>query len=385
MIPFDETIEESLYAYAVAIRRELHQYPEIGFDLDKTVKLISDALDDMQIAYTYSYGKGSVVAELGQGETLIALRADMDALPVEEKTNLPYSSKKSGQMHACGHDSHTAILLAVAQYLKKNESLLKCRVRLVFQPSEEGAVSGAKMMVDNGVMNGVDRILCTHCENALETGNIGICYGDYMAACIPATVRFIGRTSHATLPEFGVDAIAMTVEAYDQMKAMVADEAGENKYIWSVGAFKGGEVHNVIADACEMQISFRFYNKEFATRVGEKVRNICEKIAKKYGGDFEISWNTSTGAVCNDEKIVKRFERIAENEGLSIRHVPQRMSSEDFGWYLEKVPGMIFRFGTRNEALGCTAPAHRNDFCIDEAGMKSAIRAFCAYIMNFEE
>lgn len=385
MISFDETIEASLYTYAVAIRRELHQYPEIGFELDKTVKLVSDALDDMQISYTYSYGKGSVVAELGQGKTLIALRADMDALPVEEKTNLPYSSKNPGQMHACGHDSHTAILLAVARHLKKNESLLKCRVRLVFQPSEEGAISGAKMMVDNGVMNGVNHILCTHCENALEAGNIGICCGNYMAACIPATVRFIGHTSHATLPEFGVDAIAMAVEAYEQMKSTVAKEAGDNRYIWSVGSFKGGEVHNVIADACEMQISFRFYNKEFAARVGEKVHNICREIAKKYGGDFEISWNMSTGAVCNDEKIVKRFERVAETEGLCICHVPQRMSSEDFGWYLEKVPGMIFRFGTRNEVLGCTALAHSNDFCIDESGMKSAIRAFCAYIMNFEE
>lgn len=374
-----------LYEYAVALRRELHQYPEIGFDLDRTVKLVSGELDRIGIAYTYAYGKGSVVAELGQGEKLIALRADMDALPVEEKTDLPYKSKLPGQMHACGHDSHTAVLLAVAKYLKENEKNLPCKVRLIFQPSEEGAISGAKMLVDNGVMDGVEHIICTHCENAMETGKIGICYGDYMAACIPATIRFRGRTSHAALPEYGIDAVAMAVEAYGKMKTMIAREAEQTKYIWSVGRFQGGHVHNVIADLCEMDISFRFYDGEFARRVEEKVRAICNEIATRYGGSVEIVWNMSTGAVHNDKSIVVRFANAARNAGLNVQPMPQRMSSEDFGWYLTKAPGMIFRFGTRNENLGCIALAHRNDFCIDEEGMKAAIQAFCTYVMNCQK
>lgn len=371
-----------LYEYAVELRRELHQYPEVGFDLDRTVKLVSDELQKMGIAYTHAYGKGSVVAEVGQGEKLIALRADMDALPVDEKTDLPYKSKIPGQMHACGHDSHAAVLLAVAKHLKENEKELACRVRLIFQPSEEGAISGAKMLVDNGVMDGVEHIICTHCENAMETDRIGICYGDYMAACIPATIRFCGRTAHAALSEFGIDAVAMAVEAYGKMKTMIANEAGQTKYIWSVGRFQGGHVHNVIADLCEMDISFRFYDMDFAKRVEEKVRSICNEIAVRYGGSVEIVWNMSTGAVYNDPAIVETFVKTAKNAGLNAQPMPQRMSSEDFGWYLTKAPGMIFRFGTRNEKLGCTALAHRNDFCIDEEGMKAAIQAFCAYVMN---
>lgn len=374
-----------LYEYAVALRRELHQYPEIGFDLDRTVKLVSGELDRIGIAYTYAYGKGSVVAELGQGEKLIALRADMDALPVEEKTDLPYKSKLPGQMHACGHDSHTAVLLAVAKYLKENEKNLPCKVRLIFQPSEEGAISGAKMLVDNGVMDGVEHIICTHCENAMETGKIGICYGDYMAACIPATIRFRGRTSHAALPEYGIDAVAMAVEAYGKMKTMIAREAEQTKYIWSVGRFQGGHVHNVIADLCEMDISFRFYDMEFAKRVEKNVRSICNEIASRYGGSVEVVWNMSTGAVYNDPAIVDTFVQIVKYAGLNVQSMPQRMSSEDFGWYLTKAPGMIFRFGTRNEKLGCTALAHRNDFCIDEEGMKAAILAFCTYVMNCQK
>lgn len=375
-------ISNELFNYAVDIRRQLHQYPEIGFELEKTVKLASEELDKIGMAYTYEYGKGSVVAELGQGDKMIALRADMDALPVEEKTDLPYKSKITGKMHACGHDSHTAVLLAVAKYLKINEDKLRCKVRLIFQPSEEGAISGAKMMVDNGVMDGVDHIICTHCENMLEVGKIGVCSGNCMSACVPATIRFIGKTSHATLPQFGVDANAMAVEAYQKLKEMVEAEAGDTAYIWSVGRISGGHVHNVISDLCEMDVSFRFYDMDFAKRVEKKAKEICTSIAERFGGRCEINWNMSTGPVINDEGIVKKFKNIVSNENIIIEETERRMTSEDFGWYLTKSPGMLFRFGTRNEELGCVSGLHNNDFKIDEDGMKSAIQAFCTYAMS---
>lgn len=373
---------DELYEYAVAIRRKLHQYPELGFDLPLTVKAVSDALEEIGIEYTYRYGECSVVAEIGGGEKTIALRADMDALPVEEKTGLSYASKIPGQMHACGHDSHTAVLLAVAKYLKINENKLSCKVRLIFQPSEEGAISGAKMMVDNGVMDGIDHIICTHCENTLEVGKIGVCSGNCMSACVPATIRFIGKTSHAALPQFGVDANAMAVEAYHKLKEMVEAEAGDTAYIWSVGRISGGHVHNVISDLCEMDVSFRFYDMEFAKRVEKKAKEICASLAERFGGRCEINWNMSTGPVINDEGIVEKFKNIVSGENIMVEETERRMSSEDFGWYLTKSPGMLFRFGTRNEGLGCVSGLHNNDFKIDEDGMKSAIQAFCAYAMS---
>ena len=376
-----EVINE-LYSYAVNSRRHLHEYPEIGFELEKTVAFVSAELDKMGIEYTDCYGKCSIVADVGSGNRIIAFRADMDALPVEEKTGLPYSSKIKGAMHACGHDSHTAILLAVAKYLKANEDKLPCRIRLIFQPSEEGAVSGARMMVNNGVMNGVEQVICTHCENSLEVGKIGICYGDYMAACIPATIKFFGKSTHAALPKFGVDAIAMASEAYNELKTMVEREAHGKSYIWSVGRFSGGQVHNVVADKCEMDISFRFYDMSFAKRVEKQMNTICSDISDRFGGKFEADWHMSSGVVHNDENLVATFEKTAKSAGLDLQTILQKMSSEDFCWYLEKAPGMIFRFGTRNETLGCTALAHRNDFCIDEEGMRSAIIAFCEYAMN---
>jgi len=373
---------EELFPYAVDIRRRLHQYPEVGFALDRTVALVSEELTAMGIPHTGQYGAGSIVAEIGQGDFCIALRADMDALPVEEKAGLPYCSKIPGQMHACGHDSHTAVLLAVAKYLKNQESRLPCRIRFLFQPSEEGAVSGAKMMVENGVMEGVDQILCTHCENALDAGTIGICSGDYMAACIPATIRFLGRTAHAAFPEKGIDAVSMAVEAYGKMREAVAQEADNRPYRWCVGRFEGGHVHNVIPDRCELDISFRFYDMAFAERVEQRVREICTAIAEDYGGSVEFDWKMSTANVYNDPAITDRFAQSMAATNLPLTAMPQRMSSEDFAWYLQKAPGMIFRFGTRNEALGCTALAHRNDFQIDETGMKSAIAAFIAYVLQ---
>ena len=221
-------------------------------------------------------------------------------------------------------------MLSVARVLKENEEKLGLRVRLIFQPSEEGAVSGAKMTVDAGVMDGVSEVICTHCENSMDVGKIGIRGGDYMAACIPATLKFFGKSTHAALPEFGIDAIAMAVEAYAEMKAAVAALAHGKKYIWSVGKFSGGEVHNVVADLCELAISFRFYDTEFAEQAEREVRRICREVCARYGGSFELDWKMSAGAVHNNEEITEKFEKIMRKSGFFVEEIPQKMSSEDF-------------------------------------------------------
>lgn len=376
------TVNDELYQYALGLRRQLHQYPEVGFEVDRTVELIDNELTSLGIEGSHMFGKGSVVADIGRGDRLVALRADIDALPIDEDTGLEFRSKRQGYMHACGHDSHTAILLAVAKHLKENEDKLHCRVRLIFQPSEECEVSGAKMLVDNGVMDGVSEIVATHCENEIDTGTLGVCSGDYMAACVPLNIRFYGRTSHATLPQYGIDANAMAVEAYVELKRAVETLGVRYPHIWSVGRISGGQVHNVISDYCEMSISFRFYDNAFADTVETKTREICQSIAEKYGGAAELDWKVSTYAVHNDEALVTRFESVCRDQGSDVVKLPSRMSSEDFAWYLTKAPGLIFRFGTRNEEKGCTQLAHRSDFNIDEEGMRYAISAFCTYILT---
>lgn len=382
-----KAVSQELFEYAVSVFRDLHRHPEVGFDLPNTTALVKKELENMGIPYTTQYGESSIVGYIGNREDVptIALRADMDALPVLEKVDLPYKSEKEGFMHACGHDSHTAILLASAKALKAREAELPCNVRLFFQPSEEGAISGARMMVDNGCMDGVDAIACTHCEPELDAGTLGVLAGDYMAACIPITLRFYGISSHATLPENGVDAVAMAVEAYGKLKEMVKQEAAGQPYIWSVGYFAGGEVHNIIPDLCTEYISFRFYDVDFAHRVMEKAKQICGDVAAAYGGKYELEGVMSTGPVHNDAVVVERFRKALENvPPLKFADITPRKYSEDFAWYLGKAPGMLFRFGIRNAEKGCGAALHRPDFCVDEEGMRPAILAFVNFVLNYQ-
>ena len=374
------------FDYAVSVRRHLHEYPELGFDLDRTVVFVRQELDKLGIAWTDRYGRGSVAAWIGpeNAKTAMGIRADMDALPVTEKTGLPYASRIPGRMHACGHDAHTAVLLTVARILKRMEDRLPCRVKLLFQPSEECEVSGAKAMVDLGAADDVDAVIATHCDNTLEAGRIGVHAGDYMAACDPVTVTFLGKTAHATLPEQGVDAIAMAWEAYGLLKELARREAGEKTvYIFSINCFQGGTAHNVIADQCRMIISFRYYDKDFARRVREKSMALCGHLADRYGGNVEFNWSISTPPVYNDPALAAQFAQSAERVlPGQVVDMPFLKSSEDFSWFLTQKPGLLFRFGTRNEALGCATLIHCNDFRIDETGMRSAIDVFVQFVLD---
>ncbi|MCQ2437726.1 MAG: amidohydrolase, partial [Clostridia bacterium] len=219
-------VTEELFDYAVDIRRTIHRHPEIGFDLDNTVALVTTELDKAGIEHTDRYGKGSVVAFIGNdpAKRTLALRADMDALPLQERSGVPFSSEIDGVMHACGHDAHTACLLTAAKILKAHESELKCNVRLMFQPSEECEQSGAKMMVDNGVLDGVSLVIGQHNETTLPAGRLGLGIGDYQAACVPLTLRFYGKTAHAALAHTGIDALQMGIEAHGALKEMGKEE-----------------------------------------------------------------------------------------------------------------------------------------------------------------
>ena len=357
--------------YIIAIRRELHEYPEVGFDLPKTIAVVKRELDKLGIEYTEEYGKSSVVATINpdKKDFTIGIRADMDALLIQEKTDLPFKSKIDGQMHACGHDAHTAMLLGTAKALKAMEDKISCRVKLLFQPSEEGQQSGAELMVADGVMDDIDVIIGQHIENWLDVGTVGVCKGASMASSRTVKIQFFGKTAHATLPHSGIDALAAAVKTYNDIQFMLTREMNPfDRYVCSVGKLSAGTTQNVIADYAEMLISVRAYKNEVDEHIAKRIDQIAKNAADELGAKVEIESDLKCFVVYNNPYI---SELLLSSAGKivgadNIAEMPVKMSSEDFSQYLTKKPGVFMRLGTRNEKKGCTTLPHNNDFLIDE-------------------
>ena len=357
--------------YIVNLRHELHEYPEIGFELPKTISVVKRELEKLDIAYTEQYGESSVVATINPQKThfTIGIRADMDALLIEEKTDLPFKSKTKGKMHACGHDAHTAMLLGTAKALKAMEDKLACRVMLIFQPSEEGIRSGAGELVKGGLMNEIDVIIGMHVENWLEAGTVGVCKGSSMASSRNLRIDFYGATAHATLPHTGVDALAAAVRTYNDIQYMLARELNPfAKYVFSIGKLEGGTTQNVIADHAYMLGTIRTFDMEVDSFLIRRIGQIAESCAKEIGARAEVNSSLKALVVYNNphisDLVLASAEKVVGAE--NIVQMPEKLSSEDFSQYLTQKPGVFFRLGTRNSEKGCTTLPHNNDFMIDE-------------------
>lgn len=357
--------------YILNLRHEIHEYPEIGFDLPKTIAVVKRELDSLGIPYSESYGESSVVATINpqKDHFTIGIRADMDALLIEEKTDLPFKSKTKGQMHACGHDAHTAMLLGTAKALKAMEDKLACRVMLVFQPSEEGVRSGAKELVNGGLMDEIDIIIGMHVENWLESGTVGVCKGSSMASSRNLRIDFYGATAHATLPHTGVDALAAAVRTYNDIQYTLAREMNPfAKYVYSIGKLEGGTTQNVIADHAYMLGTIRTFDMEVDSFLIRRIQEVAEHCAKEIGARAEITSSLKALVVYNNpylsDLVLDSAAKVVGQE--HVVHMPEKLSSEDFSQYLTKKPGVFIRLGTRNEKKGCTTLPHNNDFMIDE-------------------
>ena len=349
--------------YIVRIRREIHQYPETDFDLPKTVAVVKRELEAMGIEYTEKYGEGSVVGYINpekEGFT-IAMRADMDALCIPEKADVPYKSKIPDKMHACGHDAHTAMLLGAAKALKAMEKDLNCRVKLFFQPSEEGMKSGSEMMCANGVMDDVDVIVGQHIETLLDAGTMGVRSGFAQASSRNFKIEIFGEPTHATTPQEGIDALGIAVRIYNDVQHFMLREVDPfEKCVCSIGTMHAGKGQNNIADYAEMLGTIRALDM----RVDEFIINRLEKTVKNRAEEAGAKWKLTaplkTVSVYNDPelsaKVLESLEKVVGKE--NIREMPIKLGAEDFSRYQTKKPGVLFRLGVRNEEKGfvCEAP-----------------------------
>ena len=375
--------------YIIRIRRELHSVPEIGFDLPKTLAIVRRELDSMGIEYTEKYGKSSIVGYIAKGRgKVVALRADMDALPISEDKELPFASTHDGMMHACGHDAHTAMLLGTAKMLKAVEDELACEVRLFFQAAEEYAPGGAKLMCEDGCMDDVDVIAAAHVSTAFATGKIKFNYDRMNASSHGFYLDIYGRSAHAAAPQCGIDAIALSYEIFGAMQLMRAREIDPKKpVVLGIGEIHGGQANNVVCDYVRMHGTIRASDDETDSYVYRRIGEIADSATRKLGGSYKLTTTKSYPAVVNDPEIAKIIYecgvRELGEENVSDTHA-YTMGGEDFAFYLQHKPGAFFHIGAMDDAHP-NAPAHNPKFFINEDALTVGPKIFTAFVEEYSK
>ncbi|MGC8838657.1 MAG: M20 metallopeptidase family protein [Anaerolineae bacterium] len=369
------------------IRRRVHQHPELGFQEVETARLVAEHLRRLGLGVREGVGRTGVVGTLGSGQPCIALRADMDALPIQEANEVPYASRRPGVMHACGHDAHVACLLGAAMLLAEAPPS-RGQVRFLFQPCEEGGdaegKSGAVRMVEDGAMEGVEAVVGLHVTSELERGQVGFRAGPLMAAAdrFVATIR--GRAAHAAYPHRGVDAIVLAAQVVLALQTVVSRRLSPlDPGVITVGVIRGGVRSNVVADEVHMEGTIRSFTPEVRALLAAGLRDAC-RIVEPLGGSYDLQVVEGFPVTSNDPDLTA-LVRAAAVEVLGeahVREIAPEMGSEDFSFLAQRAPGCYFYLGTRTPGEP-PRPAHSPTFDIDEAALPVGAAVLAAAALRF--
>jgi len=353
-------------------RRDFHQYPELGFDEHRTSKIIGEALKEMGLAPQMNVGKTGVTADLtfGEGPT-IALRADMDALPMQETSGLDFSSKHDGVMHACGHDGHMAMLLGAAKVLTQNGDSFNGTVRFIFQPAEEGA-GGARYMIEDGCLDGVDEIYGIHVWNYQPVGEVGITDGPVLAAADMFEIKIKGIGGHGAAPQGTIDAVVVASHLVQALQTIVSRNTNPlESTVVTIGTINGGHNFNIIADEVTLSGTARAYTEENRNLIKTRMAEIIDGVAKTFGAEISFDYEDGYPPTINHtdptNKVLKAAERVVgEKAGMPYLS----MGGEDFSYYLQKIPGCFFFVGSApNDQKLFETPHHCSHFTMDERAL----------------
>lgn len=373
--------------YLVNIRRELHQIPEIEFDLVDTLNVVRRELMSMDLKVFENYGQSSIVAliEGRHKDKTIALRADMDALLICEENQCEYKSKNEGKMHACGHDGHMAMLLGAARILCQNKDVLNGNVKLIFQASEEGPGSGAKLLVNDGVMDDVENIIALHLTNEYPVGIVAANIGPSMASARKFDIDIIGKGGHAGSPHEAIDAIALAVKVINEIQYIISREIDPlESVVINIGTINGGYASNVVAEKVSMSGTIRTFSLDLESKIMQKIKTLLDSIVLVNGAKYEFKYNAGLPPLYNDEETVNKVSQSVEKvtgKKLEILKKPQ-MGSEDFVYYLEKTKGCIIWLGSSNKDKGFDRSLHNPRFDFDEDALKVGCEIFVQYILD---
>ncbi|MFQ6604769.1 MAG: M20 family metallopeptidase [Fidelibacterota bacterium] len=357
----------------ITIRRDIHQHPELGFEVQRTAGLVARHLETLGLEVKTEVGKTGVVGDLNgtsDGPT-IALRADMDALPIQETGDVSYKSLYDGRMHACGHDGHTAILLGVANVLAANRDKLKGAVRFIFQPAEEGE-GGARYMINDGVLDGVDEIYGLHLWNYQVSGDVGVKEGPVLASADIFTIHIRGIGGHGATPQGTVDCIVVAAQVIQAVQTIVSRNTNPlESTVVTIGKVTGGHNFNVIADEVTLSGTARAYSEENRQLIKQRLGEILNGIATTFGADITLDYEDGYPPTINESETTKKLDKAARTVvGEEATFPYLSMGGEDFAYYLNEIPGCFFFVGSapRDRALR-SIPHHCSHFDIDEEAL----------------
>lgn len=396
---------DNIESKCIAWRRDIHQHPELGNNEYRTAKLIADHLRSLGIEVKEKVGKTGVVGILKGAKPgpCIGLRADMDGLPVIERTNLPFASKvkstyngkEVGVMHACGHDTHVAILMSVAEILAGMKNELKGTIKFVFQPAEEGPPEGeeggAPLMIKEGVLDDpkVDVMFGLHIGAETEVGKINYRSGGIMAASDWFTVKVKGKQTHGSQPWGGIDPVVVSAQIINGLQTIVSRQVDltKNPAVISVSTVNGGVRSNIIPEEVILTGTIRTLDTSMQHLIHDKIKLTASKIAEASGASAETIIDTKTLVTYNHPELTKQMlPSLVKAAGeLNVVEIPPITGAEDFSYFAEKVPSLFFFIGGKQIGADPSKvfPHHTPDFWIDESGMKTGIKAFCHLVFDY--
>lgn len=373
----------------IKLRREFHQNPELSFEEFQTTKRIKDYLKKHYIKTKPLQMKTGAVGIINQkAKRAVAIRTDIDALPITEQSSLPFRSKKKGLMHACGHDIHMAVVLGVASLLNEIKDELPGGVKFIFQPAEEMPPGGAQPMIKEGVLKKPDvkMIFGLHVDPTVPTGKITLRNGPTMASVIDFDITVLGQGGHAAMPHRAIDAIAVASELVGSAQKIVSREINPLKpVVLTFALINGGRVRNVIADKVLLQGTARTLAPENMKKIPQLIKRTVDGICRAHGAKYEIKILSGYPVLSNHEKANRILsDAAAELFGRRIiSTTPQTMGGEDFALYLKEVPGAMFRLGIRNNKIGANKHWHSSEFIADEESIYYGTALLSLAVLRF--